>query len=272
MPAQIPGESNGGRELRRARASQKCELEMSNEDTKRAHRRDIDGVEEELHLLEHTFYDDLHGLLHFNPQYTSWFKTVDSGFAYHELNVMLRYLQWQFHSGDSGGSDRPWLLKAPMNLGNERHLAQAFPTGIQLVFCHRDPKHVLGSVCHLVQAARSLYYRETDKTALGPFLLDWFAHKMEKSLDWLQCAPDQSVLHLSYREIEANSIGTASKVFGFLGEDFGDEHVRRATEWEREDQRVPHGGVTYALEEFGLTGDQVDQVFGRYRETFGSYF
>jgi hypothetical protein len=72
-------------------------------------------------------------------------------------------------------------------------------------------------------------------------------------------------------ELQADAVGVAERVYDFAGLEL-DDSVRGAMgEWSAGNRAGSRGAHRYSAEEFGLTDDEIREVFGDYLDRFGQY-
>jgi hypothetical protein len=107
------------------------------------HPLDPVGADEEIMLLEHSFFSTTPPAFASVPSYTKWLQTHDNTPGYRYLKVLLQYLQWQ--KRQAGQNAQRWLLKAPHHLHNMKELFAVFPDA-KVILTHRDPLQTIPSI------------------------------------------------------------------------------------------------------------------------------
>ena len=82
------------------------------------HPWDYKGADEEILLLEHTFFSTVPESFMRLPSYSEWVESQDHIHAYAQLKKMLQYLQWQ----NPGREEKRWVLKSPHHLLSLIHI------------------------------------------------------------------------------------------------------------------------------------------------------
>lgn len=270
MPARIPGLPDGGKAKRIEITQQYCDwLVQNSPQTQQSHFLNALEPEEETFLIEHCFQSENVILQHNAPEYIEWIITnADPAIAYDYLIYQLKYLQWQF----PGDRPRPWILKSPGHMGMEDQLLRAFPQGLKIISCHRDPKEIIPSLCNLVAAYKGVYYRtQVDSSAMGQDVLNRLVYLMDKHISWRDANPAVDILDLGYNEIDQHSLETADKIYDFLGQPLTPESRQKIESWGADNPRHKYGKPDNALERFGLSADQVDTSFAAYINRYHKY-
>ena len=95
-PAMLPGEQRGNPIERMSLGKAEVEAVMAaSPDALSIHPWDYKGADEEILLLEHTFFSTVPESFMRLPSYSAWVSQQDHEHAYKQLKVMLQYLQWQ---------------------------------------------------------------------------------------------------------------------------------------------------------------------------------
>jgi Sulfotransferase family len=266
-PAPWPGSDNTDDDVRIADAENFCHWRATNSPgTNAAHHVAARQIEEETYLLEFAFDSVFPNSSAYIPTYSDFLKTVDKAPMYRYLRKLLQYIQWQFHRDDL----KPWILKAPHNLGNEEHILKEIP-GSKFLVSHRDPNTLIASTAAILKANFVLYSDHMDKKHMGRWVLDEFSSEMAQHMKWREANPDVPLLNLAYRDIEANGLDVAKKVHAFLQLPFSSEAEQSVKNWLEENVQHMHGKHEYSLEEYGLTQDGIQSGFGAYMEKYSAY-
>ncbi|MFA5630633.1 MAG: sulfotransferase [Porticoccaceae bacterium] len=237
----------------------------TNPRTSAAHHIAAQQVEEETYLLELTFLSIFPNAWANVPSYDNFIKTLDKAPMYRYLRELLQYLQWQLYQG----AEKPWLLKAPHNLGFEKYIHDEMP-GSRFVVSHRDPRVCIASTAAIVKQSRLLYSDTLDKHTIGKWVLNTFSEEMERHMAWRQSAPHVQVLDLAYEDIEANGMDVARRVHDFIGVPLTAEAEKSISEWLEENVQHMHGKHEYSLEEYGLSEAEIEEKFSAYMKKYAS--
>jgi hypothetical protein len=193
-------------------------------------------------------------------------KTSDHASVYRYLRQLLQYLQWQF----CRGSSRPWVLKAPPNLGYEEHIAAHFP-GARFLVLHRDPLAVIPSVGALARETRKLYSADSQYARQASWALDQFSNAMNRHLDWRERAPDAPILDIAYRDIHRSDMDVVRAVYNFVDLPLSKQAAATMRDWSAGNGQHKYGLHEYSLEQSGLCAAQIQDKFARYVNKFREY-
>jgi hypothetical protein len=237
----------------------------ANPDLLAIHPMDALGPDEDIMLLEQSFYS-------FNPQafvnvpsYDAWIEAQDHTPGYEYLKLLLQFLQWQKkHSGQQG---QRWALKAPHHLHYMDLIFKVFPDA-RVVQSHRDPIDTIPSLASLCGAVWVIYSDAADLTEVGRLWARKFATGTRKTMALREQMGSERFLDLWFKDTVSQPLVEIQKVYDFLGMDLTEQARAEMAQWQefnRRELRPPH---EYTLEQFGLTESGLAQQFQAYREQF----
>jgi hypothetical protein len=190
------------------------------------------------------------------PKYEAWLAARDFEPDYQFLKQGLQVLQ-------HGRERRRWVLKCPTHLGRLDLIAKLFPDAT-IVWTHRDPVTVVGSICSLVETSRALHQRRLtvdDRHDIGRMAISTMSRLVAKGRDDRpQLRPGQ-VIDLRYPELTADPTGVIERLYGSLGLEWTPadrDRVEAATS--RRTGRLHE----YTLDRYGLDEARVNEAFGDY--------
>jgi hypothetical protein len=267
MFARIPGLPDGGRE-RRIQETRDLEKWMyqTSPGILTGHPVFTDESEEDQWLVECTFrHPMLFGMFH-SLQYAQWISQANMQPTFDYFLSQLKYLQWQ-----SGAQNPlPWLIKTPNHMGNEALLCRTLNKP-RFIITHRDPALCMPSVTAISMSMRKLYSAYDSTAALGAGVLSLFSNCTLEHLRWRDNNPDVEILDLGFREITLDGVGTARKVYDFLGIPFTAAAEQAVRQWEQENPKDKHGKAVYSAADIGSTDDAIRKLFKPYIDRFSAY-
>lgn len=199
------------------------------------------------------------------PSYATWLLEHDLTAAYEYYRRQLQVLTWKFPG-------RRLILKSPMHLQSLDALLRVLPDA-RVVWCHREPRSVVLSWCHLNRIDGEIYNDASTGGArrLGPSVLRWLGSELDRALRVLPSLPAEQVAHVAFRESVADPVACALALRARLGLPPDGEAERRMRAWVSADRRNGAGSPAYEAAAFGLTAEAIDERFGPYRRAFASY-
>lgn len=261
--APFPGEEHGQPAERRnfARAMIDGWLSLAPE-LASIHPLDPDAPDEEILILGQMFVSTMVEGMNFVPSFAAWLNDYDQSQGHVDLELILKYLQWQ----DPSRRGSKWILKSPSNLPYAIFAARAFPEAL-LIMTHRDPLQTVPSYVSMQAALYKLSASLSDRE-VGQF---WFPRLVE----WMRLFEDARTeigesrfIDIDYREVGRDPISQAKHVLDRMGvraDDYLDSMLREFIAGNQREQRPMH---VYAPERFGLDEEAIIREFRAYRERF----
>jgi len=213
-----------------------------------------DQVEECWQLLRQSMRSISFECLAHLPGYSAWLRQQDWTAPYrrHRRNLQMIGLH------DAG---KRWVLKNPSHLFALDALLEVYPDAL-VIQTHRAPRTAIASVCSLAAQASAGWSPVFAGPVLGHDQLELWASGLEL-FTAERATRDPARFHdVWYRDLVADPVGTVAAIYAHFGLELGGaaaDSIRSLA------ARAPAGGGAthaYALEEFGLTGEEVDERFG----------
>lgn len=227
---------------------------------KAMHLMTADGPDECRHLFLQSFTDDTFDCNSTIPSYSEWYGRQDMLATYRRHRDVLKLI-------GSTSPERRWLLKYPLHMGNLRALLAIYPDAC-VVQTHRDPGKVIPSICSLVAGWRALYEDNVDRRAVGTWLLDRWATRLNRGLEARREYDAKQFFDLHLREILADPVGAVRRIYDHFGIAMTPAAEQRLRAWKDENPRGKHGEHRYRAEDFGLTAALIAERFAPYMEHF----
>ena len=230
------------------------EENAKNTNFKKIHSTSVDTPEECIHLLNHTFCDVQYGVEPMMEPYGSWYQKQDLHKSYAYYADLLRMVQWQ----------RPgnrWLLKTPGHLWALDILIEMFPD-CSIIITHRNPLECVTSYASMMAALMT--NREFDKRTLGPVVMEYLAHKMEKAIAVRKQSDKARFIDIQFEDFIDQPIATVEKIYSHFKLPMSADTAKRMRDYAAAHTMGKHGKHEYQLEEYGLTADMILQRFDFY--------
>ena len=162
-----------------------------------------------------------------------------------------------------------WLLKAPSHLFQLRALFAEYPDA-RIVHTHRDPHRTVPSTISLTATFRSMR-TDADVGADASMAGLGLGFVLNQVIDWRTSGdvPDEQFTDVHFADLMADPVGTVRALYEGFGWRLDEPTAHRIEQYVAAKPRAKHGAHEYSLEEFGLTEQQVDEVFGPYVEHYG---
>ena len=229
------------------------------------HPMDAMGPDEDIMLLEQSFYSFNTQAFANIPSYDAWLEAQDHTPGYEYFRLLLQFLQWQ--KKRSGQQGQRWALKAPHHLHFMDLVFKVFPDA-KVVQSHRDPLETLPSLTSLIAGVWTIYSDTADPHEVGRQWARKFARGMQHTMDVRERIGEDKFLDLWFADTVSDPLGEIRRVYEFLGMELTGEARSEMARWQafnRRELRPPHA---YTLEEYGFTEAGLKVQFRPYRERF----
>lgn len=210
--------------------------------------------DEELGLLEASFWGAMLEAQRPIPAYARWSETADAGPAYRHMARLLRLIGWWRGEHPS----KPWLLKTPQHMGHLPALLAALP-GARLIVTARDPATVVASSASLAWNQMLIQTDHLDPAWVGREWLHksaWRAAALARDRAALQA----DSIDVPFSEVETDAMGAVARIYRWLDRPLAPEvaDAMRAYLARAAPRRRTH---RYRLEDFGLDHAMVQARF-----------
>lgn len=256
----FPGETRGQPDARRQAAKYYLDYMLEHApDLMSIHPMSIDQSDEELIILGQLFSSTMIEGMYHVPSYARWLVENSRTRCYADLKQILQSLQWQ----DPARKGAKWVLKTPGHLMALDGVLETFPDA-KIVMTHRDPVQTVPSYCSMMT---TLYHMGStvDRKKIGAFWEERLAELLDLFMSVRQRIGSDRVIDVRYTDTTSQPIEEGKRVLREAGIAVTPEIVAGMAEWveaNRREDRAPH---RYALEDFGLTREMVEQDFAEYR-------
>lgn len=229
------------------------------------HPMDAMGPDEDIMLLEQSFYSFNMQAFANIPSFDAWIEAQDHTAGYEYFRLLLQFLQWQ--KKRSGQPGERWALKAPHHLHYMDLVFKVFPDA-RVVQSHRDPVETIPSLASLIAGVWVIYSDVADPKEVGSQWARKFARGMAHTMAVREQLGEGRFLDLWFRDTVSQPLEEIRKIYDFLGMRLTPEASAEMSQWQefnRRELRPPH---EYTLGEFGFTEEALKRQFRAYRERF----
>ncbi len=226
-----------------------------------------------LHLYDEEGSDECHAFLEQGvtaagfhnvfdvPGYFDWLVDhCDPVPAYRVHKRQLQLLQWR-------GERLPWALKYPNHVLFMDAIC-AVNTGARFAITHRDPSQVLASIAKMTMTLRKTRYDLVDPVRVGEQMLHFIERHIARILAFADGPEAHRVVHVDYYALVANPADEMARIHAALGIGSPPDVMEEITGWRRENPKNARGANDYALAQFGLSANAVEERFAAYRSRF----
>ncbi len=196
------------------------------------------------------------------PSYETWLRTQDMRPVYRFHKNFLNHLQWRC-------SGQRWVLKAPDHVYSLAALVEVYPDA-RIVFLHRDPLKVLGSVASLTTMLRGAFSRHIDRDDTGADEARILAEKTHQMMAFREnnAYPEEHLMDVRYLDLVRDPIGTVREIYNRFGLVFSADAEARMNDLLKAPHNKGRSRHVYSLTDFGLDPRHEDPRFADYRERF----
>lgn len=189
------------------------------------------------------------------PDYEAWCYERDYTRDYDHLKRVYQVLQ-------HGRAPARWVLKSPTHLAQLDQVMRVFPNAT-IVWLHRFPITVIGSICSLVESARRLHQRRVDLHGIGRMCLEQLSWMVERARTARASIPRDRIIDVPYHAIAATPETGIPLLYERLGAAWTD---RDAANLAATMARPITRAHEYELGRYGLTPGMVEDAFGDYSQ------
>jgi len=265
-PAPFPGWAFKGQDPRIPAAEAEVAMMLeANPDIAAIHPMNATGADEEIMLLEHSFFSTTPPAFGNVPSYMAWQEAHDNTPGYRYLKRLLQFLQWQ--KKRQGQAGQRWLLKTPHHLHCMDILLREFPDAV-VIQTHRDPLQTIPSIASFHYELWKLGSDVADPVAVGQMWAAKFAKGMHHTMAVRDGGADSCFLDVQYNDTVADPFGVIGQVYDFIGMALTPQARQAMEHWQEENRRDSRPAHHYTLAEFGFTEAGIAAQFAEYRERF----
>lgn len=226
------------------------------------HPMNATAAEEEINILENSFYSTVPEAFNHLPSYSRWLEENDNEPGYRYLVRVLKLLQWQ--KKQAGEAGERWVLKTPHHIHHLELLLKTFPD-VKILLTHRDPLQTIPSIVSFHNSLYRLGSNEVDPVAIGAHWQTKFSKSMRVALAMQDKHPDKFV-DVDYWKLVAEPLNELEMIYQSIGMDFTSNTVEQINQWQvenRRDKRAPH---KYDMADYGLSEAVLEESFKEYRQ------
>ena len=189
------------------------------------------------------------------PAYRDWLLSTDMTSTYQYHKRFLQLLQ-----ADAPGH---WNLKMPSHALWLETLLKIYPDA-QLVWAHRDPFTATSSFCSILSMAHRGYTGKIDYEWLGEDCSYQAVLHLDRIMDTREKLGHDRIVDLHYADVTRDPMGAIRKLYADLGDTLSAEAEAAMLAWLAENPQGKFGKHEYALDQYGLSVENLTPRFERY--------
>jgi len=228
------------------------------------HPAEPDAPEEDVILLEQAFLTTTPEAMMRVPTYSKWLETQNHVPAYQALKRMLQYLHWQ---RPGVGQETRWVLKTPHHQEYFDALLEVFPDAI-IVHTHRDPLKTSPSLFSMLTHLQGIFSDDVDAHQVARHWLRKIELMAQRAMATRDRVGDEGFVDVSYYDLIEDPIAEVERIYAIAGMELTLD-ARAPMEASRKvNKQHKYGRHKYALEDFGMTEDDIESAITSYRARF----
>ena len=262
-PSRLENEERGKSFKRIEIGKEEVELLLkASPDLLKIHPMDAMAPDEEILLLEHSFFSTVPESFMYLPSYSRWIESQDHTTAYEYLKSFLQYLQWQ----NPSRSDKRWILKTPHHMGYVDVILKVFP-GAKIIQTHRNPLDTIPSYCSMVTTLAEPLTDNLDLSLLSNHWEKKLARVMEHCMEVSRFNP-KKFIDINYIHLIKSPLHELEKIYEFIDKPFASTTKDGMQKWLIQNKQHKHGQHNYSSANYGLRDEIITKDFSKYIDTY----
>jgi hypothetical protein len=196
------------------------------------------------------------------PSYETWLRARDLGPAYAFHRRFLQHLQW-LCPGER------WVLKAPDHVHALPALFDIYPDA-RMIFLHRDPMKVLGSVASLTKMLLGAFGNHVDLCQVGTDEARILSDKAVKIMEFhdRHASLADRCMDVRYLDVVRDPLEIVRRIYDNFGLTLSTDAESRMRAFIADERRKGRAKHVYRLADFGLDPCREEPRFSAYCERF----
>jgi hypothetical protein len=148
-------------------------------------------------------------------------------------------------------------------------LLKTFPD-VRMIWAHRDPYKATGSLCNLLSLPQQMIVQpeNVDRHAIGRRAVYQMRAHVTNALRARDRVGDHRFFHMHYADMLRDPLSVMRNVYEWAGDVLSPEVEQCMKDWIAEHPQDRYGTNKYALDQYGLSVDQLRPVFSEYLAAF----
>ena len=252
---------------RRARVEEMLESSRVVELFKGVHDFNIDEPAEDFPILSMAFGSWTSTVRFHVPEFGRWLAATGTQYAYAHHRRIMQNFTWQRRQRRPDHQGQ-WLFKMPFHLMELETLVETYPDAL-FIQTHRSPSQFMGSWNSFVEKARSLSVHPQPREGLGAELLEFMSSMMDRAVYFRESHPEleDRWIDVNYVDLVEKPLAVVRGIYERFNWPLEQSAIDAMDDWlfrqaRRRQRETRH---RYALEDYGLTPESVNNAFARYR-------
>ncbi len=202
------------------------------------------------------------------PDYGRWLAATGTRHAYAHHRRTMQNITWQRRQRQPEHQGQ-WLLKMPFHLMELETLVETYPDAL-FIQTHREPTQFMGSWNSLIELVRSIVYEPQPRDAFGAEQLAIMSDMMDRAVQFRQAHPEleHRWMDVNYIDLVEKPMETVASIYERFDWPLEQTEVKSMEDWQVQQAQKRRGEKRhrYDLGDYGLTPEQVNAAFARYRD------
>ena len=191
--------------------------------------------------------------------YADWILERDHVPTYRYHRKVLALLQ-------SGVRGR-WQLKTPHHGLTVEAIAEVYPDA-RFIWTHRDPATCIASTASITRSLSGTFSDGEWSLFTGRLWTRLLTEMIERNQTARDRLGDDRFIDVSYRDLVADPVATARRLYRDLGEELSPAADAAMTAHAAEHRQHRYGRHEYEMADFGLDRNELDESFADYRSLY----
>ena len=231
------------------------------------HDFDVDEPVEDFPLLSMAFGSWTLTVRFRIPAFGRWLAASGSKRAYAHHRRTMQNITWQ-HRQRQPEHQAQWLFKMPFHLMELETLIETYPDAL-FIQTHREPTQFMGSWNSFVERAHSLVYEPQSRETFGAEQLALMSNMMDRAVHFREAHPEleHRWMDVNYVDLIENPMATVGSIYERFDWPLEQTAIDAMEDWQERQaqQRRREKQHRYDLSDYGLTPEEVNAAFARYR-------
>jgi hypothetical protein len=228
------------------------------------HPIEIYEPEEDILLLDVSFLSTTPEAMMQVPSYAQWLENTDQSPAYAYMVKLLKFMQYMKPA-------HRWVLKTPHHLEFPELIEKHFGE-VHFLWPHRNIYESVPSFLSMVTYNHMIFSDQVNVSAIGQHWVRKTGYMLDKALDYrLKGDNQKKFTDIYYKDLITDSHGELEKIYSLNG-GIPKDLTQRFAQHEKEHPHRKYGSHQYALSDFDLTTDDIDNHTSHYQKFMTDHY
>ncbi len=166
-----------------------------------------------------------------------------------------------------GKSNRRWVWKSPLHLPKLGDMLTVYPDAC-IISCHRGLSHVMASWFSFMAMVKKVAGTRVDLKEIGRDWLKIWQTSVSNGINARDQMPAGRFFDAHYDELVLDPMAMVRKVYAHFRIELTVAAEAKMKSWLEKDRRQERRGHRYALDQYGLTTEDLERAFADYIKRF----